>query len=52
MKWTAGNAPDFRYRFLEKVKTTTLLHATPETGTFNLHGYLTYFKRVAACLLG
>ena len=46
VKWTAGDAPDFRYRFLEKVKATTLLHATPETGTFNLHGYLTHFKGV------
>lgn len=44
VKWTVRDAPDFRYQFLEKVKTTTLLHGTSETGTFNLHGYLTYFK--------
>ncbi len=35
--WTAGYAPDFPYLFLENAKTTTLLHATPETETFNHH---------------
>ncbi len=46
VKWTAGDAQDFRYRFLEKVAKTTLLHATPETGTFNLHACLTNCKGV------
>lgn len=46
VKWTVHEAPDFRYQFLDNVKTTELLHATPETGTFNLHGYLTYYKGV------
>ncbi|MDV6031497.1 MAG: hypothetical protein F9B45_15665 [Phycisphaera sp. RhM] len=40
VQWTVRDAPDFRYPFLETVKTTTLLHGTPETGTFNLHGDL------------
>ncbi len=46
VKWTACDASDFRYRFLEKVKTTTLLHSSAETGTFNLHAYLTYCNGV------
>ena len=46
VRWTVQDAPDFRYRFLDNVKTTKLLHATPETGTFNLHGFLTYYKGV------
>jgi hypothetical protein len=36
----------FRYDFLENIKTTTLLYATPETGTWNHHPYVTYFKGV------
>ena len=44
--WTAGGRPDFRYLFLQNVKTTTLLHATPETGTFNHHGDLAYYQGV------
>ena len=46
MKWTVQDAPGFRYHFLEKYKTTNLLYATPETGTFNLHGYLHYYQGV------
>ncbi|MBM3853244.1 MAG: hypothetical protein FJ399_08810 [Verrucomicrobia bacterium] len=44
--WTAGDAPDFRYQFLEDVRTTRLWYATPETGTFSHHGFLAYFKGV------
>jgi hypothetical protein len=46
VNWIADKSPDFRYHFLDKVRTTTLLYATPETGTFNLHGYLAYFDGV------
>ncbi|MDP6040656.1 MAG: exo-alpha-sialidase [Candidatus Latescibacteria bacterium] len=46
VKWTAQDAPNFRYPFLDNVRTTQLVYATPETGTFNLHGYLAYFKGV------
>ena len=44
--WTAGDKPNVRYLFLQNVKTTTLLHATSETGTFNHHGYLAYYQGV------
>ena len=44
--WTVQEAPDYRYHFLEKTKTTKLLDATPETGTFNLHGFLCYYQGV------
>ena len=46
VEWTVGAAPDFRYQFLERVKTTELFHATPETGTFSHHGHLAYYKGV------
>lgn len=46
VEWTAHDAPDFRYQFLEDVRTTQLLRATPETGTFSHHGYLAYHKGV------
>ena len=46
VEWKAGDAPDFRYRFLERVKTTELLHVTPETGTFSHHGFLYSYKGV------
>ena len=47
VRWTAGrDAMNFRYEFLENIKTTTLLTATPETGTWNHHPYVTYFKGV------
>lgn len=44
--WTAGQAADFRYQFLDRVKTTKLFHATPETGTFSHHGHLAYHRGV------
>ena len=45
VQWTAArDAMNFRYDFLENVKTTRLLTATPETGTWNPHPYVTYFK--------
>lgn len=46
VRWTAMDAPDFRYHFLDDVRRTQLLYATPETGTFNLHGFLAYHKEV------
>lgn len=46
VRWTADRAPDFCHRFIERVQTTKLLHATPETGTFNLHGHLAFFDGV------
>ena len=46
VRWAIQDGPEFRYHFLEKTKTTNLLYATPETGTFNLHGFLRYYKGV------
>ncbi len=47
VQWTvARDAMNFRYDFLENVKTTTLLHATPETGTWNHHPYVTCYRDV------
>lgn len=46
VKWTVQDDPEFRYHFLKKTKTANLLHATPETGTFNLHGFLCYYQGV------
>ena len=46
VRWTVQDGPNFRYEFIGKMKTTTLLHATPETGTFNLHGFLNYYQGV------
>jgi len=47
VRWTAGrDAMNFQYEFLENIKTTTLLTATPETGTWNHHPYVTCFKGV------
>lgn len=47
VQWTvARDAMNFRYDFLENIKTTTLLTATPETGTWNHHPYVAYFKGV------
>ena len=46
VEWTVRDAPGFRFHFLENVKTTKLWHATPETGTFSHHGFLTYFEEV------
>ena len=51
LEWTAGRDPmNFRYSFLEDVKTTTLLKATPETGTWNHHQYVFYLKGVMFAL--
>ncbi len=46
VQWTVGDSPHFRYRFLEKLRTTKLFHAAPETGTFNHHGFLAYRQGV------
>lgn len=46
VRWTVQDAPDFRYQFLRDVRSTPLLRATPETGTFNLHGYLAHHRGV------
>ena len=46
VEWTAGDTPDFRYLCLDNVKITQLLYATPETGTFNLHGFLYHYQGV------
>ena len=46
VRWTVHDAPDYRYEALRDVRTTLLLRATPETGTFNLHGYLAYHQGV------
>ena len=46
VEWTADDSPDFRYQFLERVRTTKLLGATPETGTFSHHGFLAYHQQV------
>jgi hypothetical protein len=37
---------NFRYDFLENLKTTTLLRATPESGTWNHHQHIIYFEGV------
>ena len=46
VRWTVQDPPDFRYEFVQNVRVTELLHATPETGTFNLHGYLAHHQGV------
>ena len=46
VEWTAGDAPDHRYHFLENVRTTKLWRGTPENGTFSHHGFLAYFEGV------
>ena len=47
VQWTvARDAMNFRYDFLENIKVTRLLTATPATGTWNHHPYVTYFKGV------
>ncbi|MFZ5831360.1 MAG: exo-alpha-sialidase [Planctomycetota bacterium] len=47
VRWTAArDAMNFRYDFLENVKTTTLLRATPESGTWNHHQHIIYFEGV------
>lgn len=43
LQWTvADDRLNFRYDFLENLKTTTLLRATPETGTWNHHQHVFY----------
>ncbi len=45
VQWTAArDAMNFRYEFLESLKTITLFTAAPETGTWNHHPYVKYFK--------
>jgi len=47
VRWTAARDPlNFRYDFLENLKTTTLLKATPETGTWNHHQHIFYVSGV------
>jgi len=50
IQWTADGGADADPRVLDGVRTTELLHATPETGTFSLHGHLAQFQgTVFAC---
>ena len=44
LQWSANKQHDFRYRFLKKIKVKTLKYATPATGMFNHHPYLTKFE--------
>ena len=46
VEWTVRDVPDFRWHFLENVKTRKLWHATPEKGTFSHHGFLAYHRGV------
>jgi hypothetical protein len=47
LRWTANrDAMNFRYDFLENVKTTMLYIGRPKTGTWNHHTMITYFKGV------
>lgn len=47
VQWTASHdAMNFRYDFLDNVKTTTLHRGTPEMGTFNHHAHIAHFKGV------
>lgn len=47
VQWTASHdAMNFRYDFLDNVKTTTLHRGEPETGTFNHHAHVTHFQGV------
>jgi hypothetical protein len=47
VQWTvARDEMNFRYDFLEGIKTITLFTATPETGAWNHHPYVTYFKGI------
>jgi len=50
IRWTADREANNRTRTLPGVRTTELFHATPETGTFSLHGHLACFQgTVFAC---
>lgn len=44
IRWTADAGADAEPRILDRVRATELLHATPETGTFSLHGHLAQFQ--------
>ena len=44
LEWTVDRREDFRYHFLENVKTFSLYQGTPETGTFSHHPYVAYYK--------
>jgi hypothetical protein len=47
VRWTANHDEmNFRYNFLENLETITLHNGTLETGTFNHHPHITYFKGV------
>jgi len=46
VRWTVHDDPGYRYESLRDVRVTSLLRATPETGTFNLHGYLAHHRGV------
>lgn len=46
VRWTAGYDMDFRLRYPDNIEVTQLYEATPETGTFSLHAYITCFKGV------
>ncbi len=47
VRWTANrDEMNFRYDFLEYVETTMLYIGRPETGTWNHHTMITYFKGV------
>ena len=47
VRWTANRYEmNFRYNFLEDLETITLHTGTPETGTFNHHPHIAYFKGV------
>ncbi len=47
VRWTANrDAMNFRYDFIENIETITLHTATPETGTYNHHPHIAFFKGV------
>jgi hypothetical protein len=47
LEWTAArDSLNFRYDFLENLKITSLLEATPETGTWNHHQHIFYLNGV------
>ncbi|MBE0679811.1 MAG: exo-alpha-sialidase [Bacteroidales bacterium] len=48
VRWTAYGSDDmnFIYNFPENLETNTLHLGTPETGTFNHHSHITFFKGV------
>ncbi len=44
LQWSANTNYDFSYHLLKKIKVETLKYATPATGMFNHHPYLTKLK--------